>query len=106
VPKFASPEWLFTGFRMAIVSLDSFSERDVEPVFIAGSLSEAQRIEKLLTDEGIDYAVEIEKFMQTRIVFTSEYHGATFYVLASQAPFCRKLLLDHGFSNGIIQEGS
>jgi len=91
---------------MAKVSFDSFSEHDIERVFIAGNLSEAQRIEKLLTDEGIDYAVEVEKFMQTRIFFTSEHLGATFYVHTGQAPFCRKLLLTHGFSNGILQEDS
>ena len=91
---------------MAIVSLDSFSEREVEPVFIAGSLSEAQRIEKILTDQGIDYAVEIEKYIQTGMLLTSEYNGATFYVLSRQAPLCRKLFLDYGFSNGIIERDS
>jgi hypothetical protein len=86
--------------------LDFFAERNIERVFIAGNLKEALKIERLLTEQGIDYAVKIEKFMQTRIFFTSEYSGATFYVLSTQAAFCRKLLAGQGFSYGIIEEDS
>jgi hypothetical protein len=91
---------------MAKVSLDYFGERDIERVFIAKSLKVALRVEKLLTDRGMDYAVIIEKFMQRRIFFSSEYDGAALYVLADQAPFCRKLLMDNGFSNGVVEENS
>src|SRR5712675_976395 len=91
---------------MAKVSLDNLGEQDTERIFIAKNLKMALKVEKLLTDRGIDYAVAIEKFTQTRFFFTFEYDGATFYVLAAQAPFCRRLLLDQGFSNGIIEEGS
>jgi hypothetical protein len=91
---------------MAKVSLDVFDERDIERIFIAKNLKVALSVEKLLTDRGIDYAVGIEKFTQTRFFFTFEYNGAAFYVLAAQAPFCRRLLFDQGFSNGIIEESS
>jgi hypothetical protein len=92
---------------MARVPIEAFTDREVERVFIAGSLDEALHVEDLLTRAGIEYAVELERYRSGSILvelLAGEYpKGAVFYVLAGgQAAFCRSLLQDGGFDAGII----
>jgi hypothetical protein len=85
----------------------SKSERNITRIFIASSLHEALKIEKILTANGIDYAVEIEPFIRTGLfasLFVSEASGAAFYVSSGQASFCRDLLRNEGFLAGIVEE--
>ena len=56
-------------------------------------------MEDILTQDGIDYSVSLEPFVQG--VFVSERNGIAFYVLSGQASYCRKLLESKGLSSGL-----
>ena len=81
----------------------SKNEKDITRIFIASSLKEAQSVEEILTGLGINYAVNIEKFVQFGL-FLSEMPGVAFYVSSGQGSFCRDLLRSDGFLAGIIEE--
>ena len=90
---------------MSRVDIEDFSDpkRTIKRIFIASSLKEAQDIEEILTGHGIDYAVEIQKYVRLGL-FPSEIPGVSFYVLSGQGPFCRDLLRSRGFLSGIVEE--
>ena len=88
-----------------LVDPDAFGDQDVARVYIAGRLSEAKRVEHALTEKGIDYTVEIEKF-QTRLlgILPREYEGVAFYVLSDQAALARRTLDEAGLRAGLVDE--
>ena len=90
---------------MSRIDIEEFSkdEKEITRIFIASSLKEAQGVEEILTGLGINYAVNIEKFVQFGL-FPSEIPGVAFYVLSGQGSFCRDLLRNEGFLAGIVEE--
>jgi len=83
--------------------MEAFQGRDVELVFIAGSVREAQRVEEVLTQQGFEFAVEIEPFVRYVLeVFPSEHEGAAFYVLSGRSAYCRRALAAAGLASGVI----
>ena len=68
-----------------------FDEKDISLVHIAGTLRGALKVERLLGEHGIDYAVETDKYV-SGFLFATEKTGAFFYVLAEDAVLTRKLL--------------
>ncbi len=89
---------------MARVESETLADRDLIEVFIARTLDEARRVEGLLTDRGVDYAVQVEQFGRT--LFGSARYGAMFYVTVGQAKYCRSALAADGFEQGIVEEES
>ncbi|HEY1267012.1 MAG TPA: hypothetical protein VGH16_07130 [Candidatus Binatia bacterium] len=90
---------------MSCIALDDFGDKDVSRVYLAGRLAEAKRVEEVLTDNSIDYAVEVEPYVATFAVLSfGEYGGAAFYVLSGQADFCRRILAEAGLTGGILQD--
>ena len=85
---------------MARVDPDSLA--DAERVFIAASLTEALRVENLLTLSGVDYAVHVEIFSTS--LFGSPRNGAAFYVAAGQAAYCRSHLRAAGLGRGVVED--
>jgi len=73
-------------------------------VYLATSLGEARRVESLLTARGVDYATEVEALDRTTL-FGSIRHAAAFYVSASQAEYCRHVLAQGGFPDGLVHGG-
>jgi hypothetical protein len=73
-----------------------YDDKEISLVHIATTLRGALKLERLLTDHGVDYAVETDKFTGG-FLFRSSRTGAFFYVEASQATDCRRLLAEHGF---------
>lgn len=71
---------------------DYFGDREMELLYIARKLSEALRIESLLQEAGIDYAVETDKYVGG-VIFRSERVGAFFYVLPEAAAAARDVLI-------------
>ncbi len=61
-----------------------FGDQDLDLVYIAKRLKEALKLEGILTDAGIDYAVETDTY-HGGIIFRSERVGAFFYVLPAAA---------------------
>jgi hypothetical protein len=74
---------------------DYFGEREMDLIFIAKRLKDALRLEDLLTQAGIDYAVETDTY-QGGVVFPTERTGAFFYVLPEVTQLSRDLLASNG----------
>jgi hypothetical protein len=90
---------------MARANLEDFAGKEVARVYIAARVSEAERVENILEERGIDYAVEIEPFRKNLLGFLpTEYTGVAFYVVSGQAAFTRQLLLAAGLSQGIAAD--
>ncbi len=75
---------------------DFFGDQDVALIYIAKKLREALRLEGYLTEAGIDYAVEPDKY-RGGVIFTSERIGAFFYVLPDAVEAARAVMDRHGF---------
>ncbi|HTR39208.1 MAG TPA: hypothetical protein VMH80_25205 [Bryobacteraceae bacterium] len=73
-----------------------FGEREMDLVYIAKKLNEALRLESALTESGVDYAVETDKY-SGGVIFRSERMGAFFYVLPEVLEQTREVMRQHGF---------
>ncbi len=80
---------------MARVALDDFADKKVSRIYIAGELTEARRVEEILSAIGVDYAVELESYVRLT-VFSSDHTGASFYVISEQEDFCKRALVEAG----------
>ena len=85
---------------MGKVEADALGHDELERVYIAGTLAEAQDVEALLTGNGVDYVVQVEPY-RASILFGPR-HGAAFYVSAVQAAYCREHLIASGFERGVL----
>jgi len=65
-------------------------------IYIAKKLRDALRLESALTEYGVEYAVETDKYMGG-VLFRSERVGAFFYVLPEAAEQAREVMHKHGF---------
>ncbi len=89
---------------MALVDPATFDDKDVTMIYVAGRRSEGKRVEEILLQHSIDYAVDVEPF-QTQVlgILPVEYEGVGFYVLAGQADFCRRVLREAGLVQGLVE---
>jgi len=88
---------------MPRVDPDALEHHNLEQIFIAAKLAEAQRVEDVLTLEGIQYVVNVEKFVSGFLSLRPR-NGAVFYVASAQADYCRSRLVDAGLSRGVVTE--
>lgn len=90
---------------MALVDPETFDGQEVVMVYIAGRLKEGKRVEQVLTANGVDYAVDVERFESRLLgILPVEYEGVGFYVAAAQADFCRDVLRQAGVVQGLVEE--
>jgi len=75
---------------------DFFEDRQLALIYIAKKLTEALRLEGVLTEAGIDYAVEPDTY-KGGVIFASERIGAFFYVLPGAVEASRAVMLRQGF---------
>ena len=75
---------------------DFFGEQDLPLIYIAKKLDEALALENLLTDSGIDYLVEPDKY-SGGVIFRSERVGAFFYVAPENEASTKDFLARHGY---------
>ncbi len=75
---------------------DFFGEQELTLVYIAKKLKDSLRLEKLLTDAGVDYLVEPDKY-SGGIIFRSERIGAFFYVPEDHTRIASELMTREGF---------
>ncbi|MGP0076070.1 MAG: hypothetical protein ACLPWF_29475 [Bryobacteraceae bacterium] len=75
---------------------DFFEDREMDLIYIAKKLKEALRLESALTESGVDYAVESDRY-SGGVIFRSERVGAFFYVLPEAADQARRIMREHGF---------
>lgn len=87
---------------MARVEPEALANYELARIYIAGRLSEAQQVEELLGGNGVDYVVQVEPY-RASILFGPR-NGAAFYVVDTQAEFCRQHLAAAGFQRGVLDE--
>ena len=75
---------------------DFFADRELALIYIAKKLREALRLEGLLTERGVEYAVEPDTY-KGGVIFASERIGAFFYVLPDTVEAARAVMQQHGF---------
>jgi len=75
---------------------DFFGDRELVLLYIAKRLSEALKLENVLTEAGLDYLVEADRYYGG-IIFRGERVGAFFYVPPEMALAARQLLRDRGY---------
>jgi hypothetical protein len=76
---------------------DFFGEQELNLVYIAKRLKDALRLEQLLTEAGVDYAVEPDKY-SGGVIFRSERIGAFFYVAPENDETARAAMHRGGFA--------
>jgi len=75
---------------------DFFEDRELDLIYIAKRLSHALRLETVLTESGVEYAVEADKY-HGGLLFRSERIGAFFYVLPEAVESAHEVMRKHGF---------
>ena len=75
---------------------EHFGDQELALLYIARRLTEALRLENLLTEAGLDYLVEPDKY-SGGIIFQSERVGAFFYVAPADEAAAREMLARGGF---------
>lgn len=78
-----------------------FEDREMDLIYVAKKLKEALRLESMLTESGVEYAVETDKY-SGGVIFRSERVGAFFYVLPEALEQAHEVMRKHGFR--IFQE--
>ncbi|MBM4296824.1 MAG: hypothetical protein FJ143_03700 [Deltaproteobacteria bacterium] len=89
---------------MARVAIEDFQGEETARIYLATSLSEAESVEAVLNQHVIDYAVEVEPYRGSMLVWFTEHKGAAFYVRDSQADFCAELLRSAGLTAGLLDK--
>ena len=88
---------------MARFTLEEFSDRQPELVYIASNVVDAEHIESVLQEYQIDFAMNIETFVKQSLL-GGTYPGVFFYVAQSDAQRSREGLQARGFSDTVIPE--
>jgi hypothetical protein len=88
---------------MGRIELEKFTDRNITRIYIAKNIKEAQGVEKLLTDNNIEYALSLEPFLPPTLL-QSERMGAAFYVESSRSDDCRQVIRDQGLGAGIVYD--
>ena len=73
-----------------------FEGRDPQLVYIARRLRDATRLEEILTEAGIDFAVEPDEY-QGGVIFRRTRIGAFFYVLPESIAQAGEAMKGNGF---------
>jgi hypothetical protein len=76
---------------------DYFGDQELALIYVAKKLKEALRLEKLLTDAGVDYLVEPDTY-RGGIIFQTERVGAFFYVAPQNEGAAREVMHRGGFA--------
>jgi hypothetical protein len=75
---------------------DFFGESELTLIYMARRLRDALQLEELLTNAGIDYAVETGTY-SGGLLFRRELTGAFFYVLPDVVEQATRILLDNRY---------
>ncbi len=76
---------------------EDFGDEELDLVFVAKRLRDATRLEQILTDAGLDFAVEPEEYIGG-FVFKTKRIGAFFYVRPEVVDQARSTLVANSFN--------
>lgn len=85
------------GSPMARRDPEHFDAIEPELIYVARRLRHARRVEVLLTEARIDYAVETD-LIASGVLFPTQRMGAFFYVAPDDVPAARAALEREGFA--------
>ena len=77
-------------------SAEFFGDQELDLVYIAKRLKDAQKLEGVLDAANLDYAIETDTY-QGGVVFRSERVGAFFYVLPDDLERAQSVLAESGY---------
>jgi hypothetical protein len=91
---------------MGRIEIEGFSDMEIARIFIADSIGKAEKVEAILTENDIDYALSLEPYVGVEYImaFVTERNGVAFYVLSGQASHAMHLLASKGLSSGLTVE--
>jgi hypothetical protein len=75
---------------------EHFGEQELDLIYVAKRLDEALRLEQLLTEAGLDYLVEPDRY-KGGVIFQTVRIGAFFYVAPADSGAARAALAAAGF---------
>jgi hypothetical protein len=79
---------------------------EVEAVFLAATIPEAERVVGLLEQEGVDCYTRLAPYIPSSLwpLFGSSTPiGLMVLVIAGQAPWCRRFLANAGLNKGLVE---
>ena len=77
-------------------AVEHFGDQELALIYIAKRLTEALHLESVLTEAGLDYLVEPDKY-SGGVIFQSERVGAFFYVAPPDEGAAKDTLSRNGF---------
>jgi hypothetical protein len=81
---------------------DHFGDQELALIYIAKRLKDALRLEQALTEGGLAYLVEPDKYAGG-IIFQSERVGAFFYVAPGDEVAAKETLSRSGFKPYVVE---
>ena len=88
---------------MPRIAIEDFGEQEIARIYLAARFAEAQLVEEALNRHGVEFAVEVEAYRGSVLLWYSEHKGAAFYVRANQAEHCGDLLRGAGLTAGLLE---
>ena len=73
-----------------------FADQEMDLLYIAKRLKDAQKLEGVLDSADVDYAIETDTY-QGGVVFRTERVGAFFYVLPAELERAQGVLTGNGY---------
>jgi len=70
-----------------------------QPIYVAETTREADRVESVLDEAGIDYTLRLDAVPREG---GACFQGILYEVAAADAAKCRKLMLHQGLSRGVV----
>jgi len=89
---------------MPMIDHESWPEDAAVPIFIAGNVKEAQRVERALDDAGLDFSIQAEKYETAFSLIFGSYDGVAFHVLESETDRAVQALRDAGVKIRVVDD--
>ncbi len=92
---------------MARLAVEDFSGTPLSLVYIAGNVPDAEQAERVLTEQGIDYALRLEPFRKDTLLGTilgGTYMGLFFSVAKSERWRSLEALEAEGLTDTLIPD--
>jgi hypothetical protein len=87
--------------------MDAFEEgTEIVRVYLAASLGEAQQVERVLEEAGVEFGVEVEEFASRRAILSGGVQrGAGFWVRGALVDGAAEALERAGCVSGLVDRG-
>jgi hypothetical protein len=87
---------------MARLDIEDFEGQEINRIYLAAGLKEAKRVEDILTEGGIAYAVVVERYRKIVLgILPFDLQGAGFFVRSADARLARSSLIAAGLKVGL-----